>query len=569
MVGESVDLKESEIFQVDRALESWRDSGFDLSTAVGEVVDNSIEARAQIVRIKTFQNQDKNIDKIVFADNGTGITPDILAQTLKIGFSTRYNQRNGLGRFGVGMKVAALSQGRRLDVYSKPMGHSSYYHAFLDLNMIASGEQTHIIATKIEHLPLDLSDMMMWSDGSSFESGTLIVWSDIDRLVNETTYGNSAKESLQELTKFLARAYRVQIEQGFTIEQDNRIIDLYDPLFLMESPRMIKILGESNYPATVMDRSEIELDGEKIVVTVTLLPEVVRKVSGEGGYLRSAAKYKDLNLKDRDGYISIMRNGREIQYGVIPRMLPGRIEKYDRFIGIEISFPAVLDEYFQVRNVKRGAEPVKKLKQQIIEMLEKPVRAARNEITTAFSKNKVEKMKTEAAHTPALEAVSAAEKTALPGRAGMNVTADEANTIVDDIVRDVGLNPEDSNASSSIKKQIETRPIMLVDSAWPGKELFEIVHLNGRAIVKLNHRHPFIKDIYLPIKEIASSDPNELEITDISNVVGLVQSAIDVLFMAYAKAENLHSNPDSVYSDLRSQWGYFTAAYVRELKKNN
>lgn len=566
MVEHSVNLMESDIFQVDKALESWRDSGFDLSTAAGEIVDNSIEARAQVINIKTYQNSEKNIETIAFADNGTGITPQILAQTLKIGFSTRYNQRKGLGRFGVGMKVAALSQGRRIDVYSKPVGQNSFHHAYLDLDLVAEGKQTHIIAAEVTDIPDTYKELLKWQDGSDFESGTLIVWSKIDRLVNESRYGNSAKEATQELTKFLARAYRTYIEQGLIIELNDNIIDLYDPLFLMESPRTIKILGPHNFPAEVIDTSEIELDGEKIKITVTLLPEAVRKVKGEGGYQRSAAKYKDLYLKDRDGYVSILRNGREIYYDVIPRLFPTRIEPIDRFIGVEISFPATLDEYFQVRNVKRGAEPVKKLKEQIRDLLEKPIRAARKMITDTFAKTSNEQRKNDIEHTQAIAAVAEVEKTSLPGRAGMNVSENEQQQIIQDILEDVGVS-NNQELANNIKQQIEERPIMIVDSSWPGKELFDITHLNGRAVVKVNHRHPFIKDIYDPIKEVANNRGEELETAEIVELARKIEAAIDVLFMAYAKAENLHSNPDEVYSDLRTQWGYFTAAYVRELLK--
>ncbi|MGB4312017.1 MAG: hypothetical protein ACOX0L_07335 [Natronincolaceae bacterium] len=58
-----------ELIKVETALESMRDSGFDLSTAVGEVVDNSIEAGAQYIKILTgfekgvMTNTDKHGDK--------------------------------------------------------------------------------------------------------------------------------------------------------------------------------------------------------------------------------------------------------------------------------------------------------------------------------------------------------------------------------------------------------------------------------------------------------------------------------------------------------------------------
>ncbi|WP_157830952.1 ATP-binding protein [Bacillus sp. BA3] len=215
---------------MEKALESWRDSGFDLSTAIGEVVDNSIEAGSKIVKVVPYQNKkDKSIETIIFADDGIGIT-EILAQTLKIGFSTRYNQRKGLGRFGVGLKVAALSQGRRIDIYTKPFGQERYYHAYLDLGLIVSEEQTHIIANEVQGFPAEYTKHMGWEDGAPFESGTLIIWSKIDRLMNEGKYGNSVSESLQDLTKFLARAYRKFIDKGLVIQLDDKILDLYDPL---------------------------------------------------------------------------------------------------------------------------------------------------------------------------------------------------------------------------------------------------------------------------------------------------------------------------------------------------
>jgi len=560
---------ESEIFQVDTALESWRDSGLDLSSAVGEVIDNSIEAGSKVVKILPYQSKkDKSIETIAITDNGVGIKPEILAQTLKIGFSTRYNQRKGLGRFGIGMKAAALSQGRRIDIYTKPLGEDRYYHTYLDLDLIAQQKQTLIIATEVNGFPKEYESHMKSENGKPYESGTLIIWSKIDRLTNEGKYGNSISESLQELTKFLARAYRKFIDQGLVIQLDNKIIDLYDPLMLLESPRMLKIIGEDNFPADIKDRSVINIDGEEVIVTVTLVPEILRKFKGEGGYLRSASKFKELYFKERDGKISILRNGREIYYDTIQNMFPTRIENIDRFIGVEISFPATLDEYFQVRNVKRGAVPVGKLRKEIRKFVDKPIRAARKEIAEVFAKSSNEKRKNDVEHRPATKAVTEAEKTAIPGRAGLNTPLEEVKEKINDILEDAGINKEENKVlADKMTEQINEQPITLVDSAWPGKELLDITHFNGKAIVKINHRHPFIKEIYNPIKETGNLDSSNINPDELIELARKVESAIDVLFMAYAKAENMHAHPDDVYSDLRTQWGFFSGAYVRELLK--
>ncbi|MED3757780.1 hypothetical protein P4555_01760 [Peribacillus frigoritolerans] len=83
---------------------------------------------------------------------------------------------------------------------------------------------------------------MGWEDGAPFESGTLIIWSKIDRLMNEGKYRNSVSESLQDLTKFLARAYRKFIDKGLVIQLDDKILDLYDPFTLHVVGLFLKVI---------------------------------------------------------------------------------------------------------------------------------------------------------------------------------------------------------------------------------------------------------------------------------------------------------------------------------------
>src|SRR5262245_34315042 len=92
------------------ALLSMRNSEFDACSAVGEVIDNSIQADATSIRLlvefKTNHRQEP-ITAIAFGDDGTGMSGDILHRCLQLGYSTRYNDRRGIGRFGVGATLAA------------------------------------------------------------------------------------------------------------------------------------------------------------------------------------------------------------------------------------------------------------------------------------------------------------------------------------------------------------------------------------------------------------------------------------------------------------------------------
>ena len=92
------------------AMMSMRDSDFDAYSAYGEVIDNSIQAGASWIKIRMDATEKggrgrsyKVIEKIVFGDNGCGMPPDVLHRCLQLGYSSRYNDRSGIGRFGVGM----------------------------------------------------------------------------------------------------------------------------------------------------------------------------------------------------------------------------------------------------------------------------------------------------------------------------------------------------------------------------------------------------------------------------------------------------------------------------------
>ncbi len=558
-MGDPVD-----IVLVDKALESFRDSGFDLPTAVGECVDNSWEARATTIRINALRNNKGDvIEALVFGDNGIGIEPNILASVLQLGYSTRYNQRTGLGRYGVGVKLAALSQARRLEFYTKPKGHQQIYHSFVDLDMVSNNEQQFIEAKVVEAVPDQYLSSILDKSGNQFDSWTIVVWSKVDRLVHGGRYGQSLNQKESELMQFLARAYRKFISNGFVIELNGKVVELCDPLFSLESPFVTNIFGEDKWTADKSETTTIDIDGTEILITVSLYPEIVRRVEGEGGWKGSAKRFAPLKIPDNQGCISILRNGREIYYDQIPRILPNGIEKVDRFIGIEVSFPGTLDEYFQVRNVKRGAQPVDKLYTKIQKALIKPVTEYRKEIRVPWEKTDKKNKRKEEEHLVSTKAVTRAEETNPKGRGD---SGESIKGILDLLIEDLDIDiAQEPKRVEELKAKVETQAITMIDSSWPGSNFLELTHYNGSSIIRINERHIFIAKVYRAIKNLANQEPSTIDVTETRRVARLVQNAIDVLIMAYAKAENMHPDPDRVYSDLRNYWGQFTAAYVREL----
>lgn len=566
MTQTSLDIVTAPLVQPGQALESSRDAGYDLPAAVGEPVDNSIQADASIVRIWTDvveEGKSKRIARIAFADDGHGIPHETLASVLSLGFGTRYNDRTGLGRFGMGLKLATLSQARRADIYTRPAGSTQLFHTYIDLDEIKDGVQEELAAREVDAFPDDLAHLMTDPrKKKTFQSGTLIVWSKVDRIESGGRFGAAIDERLQELVRFLGRSYRTFIAAGLYIELNNREVFLHDPLFLLDNPRVAKKFD--GVRATVLANDEIEIDNEKVSVRVTLLPERFRHKRGVGA---AGAEFKDLYIPDNERRVSILREGREIYYDVIPKLFPSdRLsgEDQDRFIGVEIGFPASLDEYFRVRNVKRGAEPDGKLRAEFRELVKKPIRAAREEIRRHWNETDRAEREAEHEHEAAQEAVARLEEKLPPGQAGQGAPPERKKEIIEDLVSDLKLEPEETERREQVKRDVETKPITLIDLDWPGKELLDITHLNGKAIVKINTRHPFIREVYRPLKDVARKAPGELEESEVIELARKAEVALDVLFMAYAWAENMNPDADVAYSDLRSYWGQFTAAFVTE-----
>jgi len=117
-----------DLILADKALNSLRASGHDYCSAVGEVFDNSLQANSNAIRLKIFtdkrvigRNTRKTevVERIAIGDDGCGMDVEVLHRALQLGYSTRYNDRSGMGRFGVGAKLAGISQAQRIEIYSR------------------------------------------------------------------------------------------------------------------------------------------------------------------------------------------------------------------------------------------------------------------------------------------------------------------------------------------------------------------------------------------------------------------------------------------------------------------
>ena len=215
-----VDLVES-----GAALDSMRNSDFDVYSAYGEVVDNSIQANAKNIKIlmtytpKTPGKRNEPVETVAFGDDGDGMTSEILHRCLQLGYSSRRNDRTGIGRFGVGATLAAINQCKRVDIYSKVVGKAWLYTCF-DLDEITARRMTGIPAPIEKQPPHDFAKLV------GVESGTLVVWSKYDRQHDD------ASVILAEFMVWAGRTYRKFISAGVTLSLNGEVIHSIDPLYL-------------------------------------------------------------------------------------------------------------------------------------------------------------------------------------------------------------------------------------------------------------------------------------------------------------------------------------------------
>ena len=183
-------MKEVELIPDARNLmESTRSIGYSLPAAVADLVDNSIAAEASQVEIWTPTSTEPHL---LILDDGFGMTADELQTAMRYGSRFVMEERTDrdLGRFGLGLKMASLSQCRRLTVLSKKKD-GCMVGARWDLDHIAVSK----CPWALQVLEGDDFAQVPWSERlAEAPSGTLVVWENLDVLlmgINEKSFSTA------------------------------------------------------------------------------------------------------------------------------------------------------------------------------------------------------------------------------------------------------------------------------------------------------------------------------------------------------------------------------------------
>lgn len=103
-------------------IESYRNIGYTIETAIADIIDNSIFAKAKNIQINMLWEDFKNDKPVVqIIDDGIGMSNDELIESMRLACKSPsdYRDPTDLGRFGLGLKSASFSQCKVLTVGSK------------------------------------------------------------------------------------------------------------------------------------------------------------------------------------------------------------------------------------------------------------------------------------------------------------------------------------------------------------------------------------------------------------------------------------------------------------------
>lgn len=169
-------------------LESMRSVGYDLNTAVADVIDNSIAAGANNIDIRYCDYGEKPYIAIVDDGNGMDRETAIHAMQLAGTNSEETRSANDLGRFGLGLKTASLSQCRSLMVTSLQHGNMSTFRWDLDHVAQTNSWTLEELSRSYTYvaLPAKVQSLMPTSHG------TCVLWRKLDRL--SSVFGRNVQD---------------------------------------------------------------------------------------------------------------------------------------------------------------------------------------------------------------------------------------------------------------------------------------------------------------------------------------------------------------------------------------
>jgi len=305
--------------------------GYSFSTAIADIIDNSISAQANRIDVISEVTAERTF--VEFLDNGKGMSYSELENAMLLGSNRagREDCDTELGRFGLGLKAASLSQCRVFTVVSK-VGSTLNAITF-DLNLIECEDKWNLrILDTTEVYSIPNINLLL-----NYYSGTLVTWNEFDKISGSAKkFEDSFREAVAEAKRHVElvfHRYYATHEIFFNFHR----IEKRDPFLCGSTPR--QQTGHTE---------RLRVNGEVISVTPYSLPywnTITDEEKALLGYPKS--------IHDDQGFY-LYRNRRLISWGSWLRM--GLKSEQNKLARIQVDIPSSLDSIWMLDVKKSSAQ---------------------------------------------------------------------------------------------------------------------------------------------------------------------------------------------------------------------
>lgn len=591
-------------------VESARDNGYkNAAMALGELIDNSLQAGAtsvdllvgeQLTRVNTRRVW--QVKEIGILDNGVGMPVELLERALVFGESDNRLESDGMGKFGVGLPQASISQAQRIDVWSWTEGNTPK-HVFIDLS-----DREWVRVAKIRPaddlpLPAHLSHLSPLFDG---ESGTLVLWTKLDRLT--WSKASTLYENTQHLVGRMYRHWLTGLKQvrppGLADAPANISLTAFDmdgreergaysftsndPLYLfpesagMDTDTGRKVLFERWGETVHRDYDVPQPNGSTVKGRVSFNFSLATKESG----LREPLKGVDAGKLDYGRHakmnqgVSILRAGRELDLET--KFLPDK-DPRNRWWGASVYFGPTFDAVFGVTNNKQRAERLSELAKkdwsdfsegnetdaQVKERLEveDPSLFIAMDVAT-FLKNHIDLMlkqikktgtrsksgRTRHANSPEVVGTGATIVRQKQGHDGTsdeqeNATAEERKERLVKFLAEIGADDAGGTIGDLVDQNLK---YSFAHAPLETDAIFTVEPVAGSIVITLNKSHVAHSELF----DTLSLDTSEMTPQQLQQQILKANSALMLMLIAWARHED-ESKPRQkmALKDTRNDWG--------------
>lgn len=343
-------------------VESLRAFGYDLPTALADLVDNSIAAGARQVWLRFEWAGADSV--IAVTDDGHGMSATELVEAMRFGSHSPLAPRapSDLGRFGLGLKTASLSQCRRLTVRSRRDGAALETRCW-DLDTIAATDDWRLLHSA------DSSAEPHFAHLATLPHGTTVLWQQLDRLTRD-----QQTQSDKHHQRFLARIEGVRRHLGMVF---HRLMTGHDAVRIFVNDRPLTPWDpfmESHEATHRLPTDPLRFNGVRVTVQPFVLPHFSRltKVehengAGPHGWLAHQGFY--VYRRDR-----LLVAGDWLGFGWTK-------DEHLKLARIAIELPNTLDHEWQINVTKSRATPPLALRDDLKRIAERARAEAKNVYT--------------------------------------------------------------------------------------------------------------------------------------------------------------------------------------------